>query len=87
MNEIREGTTFGPQTSHLDLAEAIEKLHNSLNERNLAELSDLELLSETATRLRNFAAEDPDEGPWCEECGLHSEDGHMPSCSWALTDE
>lgn len=49
---------FGPSTTNEDLAEALEDLHNSLNERNLAEYEDLELLSEAATRIRELGDDD-----------------------------
>jgi hypothetical protein len=70
-------------TSHLDLADALDELHNWLNERDLlGKACDIELLNQASLRLRNFASEDPDEvGTWCDECGLHENDGHLPSCS------
>lgn len=77
---------YGPSTTNADLADAIDELHNSLNERNLAELEDLELLSEAATRIReqgDVGEIDFDSDDVCPGCGVPLGDLHKDDCEEA----
>lgn len=49
---------YGPSTTNVDLADAIDELFNRLNERDLLTDEDMLILDEAATRIREHGDED-----------------------------